>query len=49
MFWITGTLIELDEDGKATGYADVFTRIEQAAAHFEQVGLGKDYVRKFIR
>lgn len=49
LFWITGTLIELDEDGKAAGYADVFTRIEQAAAHFEQVGLGKDYVRRFIR
>lgn len=49
LFWITGTLIELDEDGKAAGYADVFTRIEQASAHFERVGLGKDYVRRFIR
>lgn len=49
LFWITGTLIELDVNGKATSYADVFTRIEQAAAHFDQVGLGKDYVRRFIR
>lgn len=49
LFWITGTLIELDNCGKAVGYADVFTRIEQAAAHFEKVGLGKDYIRRFIR
>lgn len=49
MFWITGTLVELDEEGRPTGYADVFTRIEQAARHFEKVGLGSDYVRRFIR
>lgn len=49
LFNISATLIELDEQGKPCGYADVFTRIEQAAAHFEKVGLGRDYVRKFIR
>jgi 2,4'-dihydroxyacetophenone dioxygenase len=49
MFWITGTLIELDEQGKTLGYADVFTRIEQASKHFAAVGLGADYVRRFIR
>jgi 2,4'-dihydroxyacetophenone dioxygenase len=49
LFWITGTLIELDEAGKPTGYADVFTRIEQARRHFEAVGLGADYVRRFVR
>ena len=49
LFWITGTLIELDEQGNTLGFADVFTRIEQAARHFEAVGLGRDYVRKFIR
>lgn len=49
LFWITGTLIELSATGTPIGYADVFTRIEQAAAHFEAVGLGRDHVRKFIR
>lgn len=49
MFWITGTLIELDEQGQTTGYADVFTRIEQAERHFEAVGLGADHVRTYIR
>ena len=32
LFWITGTLLELDEEGNTTGYADVFTRIEQAVS-----------------
>ena len=49
MFWITGTLIELDPQGRTVGYADVFTRIEQASRHFAQVGLGADYVRRYIR
>jgi len=35
MFWITGTQVELDEHGAPTGYADVFTRIEQAERRFE--------------
>lgn len=49
LFWITGTLIELDDEGHTTGYADVFTRIEQASRHFAAVGLGADYVRRYIR
>ncbi|NDB07040.1 MAG: cupin, partial [Acidimicrobiia bacterium] len=28
---------------------DVFTRIEKYRAHFEQVGLGADYVKTFMR
>lgn len=49
LFWISGTLIELDAQGATVGYADVFTRIEQASRHFAQCGLGADHVRKFIR
>lgn len=49
LFTISATLIELDDAGKPVGYADVFTRIEQAAAHFEKVGLGRDHVRQYIR
>lgn len=49
LFWITGALIELGDDGRAIGHADVFTRIEQAAAHFAAVGLGRDHVRRYIR
>lgn len=49
LFWISGALIELDETGRTLGHSDVFSRIEQAADHFQAVGLGRDYVRKFIR
>jgi quercetin dioxygenase-like cupin family protein len=49
LFWITGTLIELDHAGKPIGFADVFTRIEQASRHFAAVGLGADHVRRYIR
>lgn len=49
LFWISGALVELDEHGNMIGHADVFTRIEQAACHFERCGLGRDHVTKFIR
>lgn len=49
LFWITGTLVELDENDNTVGYADVFTRIEQAARHYEEIGLGRDYVKRYIR
>lgn len=49
LFWITGALIELDAEGRTLGYADVFTRIEQAARHYESVGLGREYVQRYIR
>ncbi|MGY9057104.1 MAG: cupin, partial [Alphaproteobacteria bacterium] len=28
---------------------DVFTRIDAARKHYEEVGLGTDYVKRFIR
>lgn len=49
LFWITGSLVELDAEGRTLGYADVFTRIEQAARHYEAVGLGRDHVSRYIR
>jgi len=49
LFHNTGALIYCDIDGNTTGALDVFTRIEQARRHFEAVGLGADYVQRFIR
>jgi len=49
LFHNTGALIYCDVEGNTTGYADVFTRIEAYARHFEAVGLGRDYVKNFIR
>lgn len=49
LYNIQGALIEVDDGDNVISFADVFTRIEQAASHFESVGLGRDYVRRFIR
>ena len=49
LFHNTGALIYCDVDGNTKGYADVFTRIDGYAKHFEKVGLGADYVKNFIR
>ena len=48
-FIVNGSLTYVDPDGRATGYDDVFTRLAICADHFERVGLGRDYVRKFVR
>jgi hypothetical protein len=39
----------VDPQGNATGYDDVFTRIDKYRAHFESVGLGADHVKRFMR
>ena len=48
LFQVNGSLIYVDPQGAATGYEDVFTRIEKARAHYTAVGLGEDYVEQFI-
>jgi len=49
LFHNFGPLISVDEDGNTTGFVDVFTRIEVCRSHYEQVGLGADYVDRLIR
>lgn len=49
LFHISGALIYIDEEGKACGFDDVHTKIAMCHRHFEEVGLGGDYVETFIR
>ena len=49
LFQGNGAMIYVDPDGKCVGYDDVFTRIEKCRAHYEAVGLGRDYVNRYIR
>ena len=49
MFHISACLIEVDEAGNPISSADVFTRIEQAARHYESVGLGASHVQRYVR
>lgn len=49
LFHVTGAYIYVDPDGNPTGVEDVFTKIDNARVHYERVGLGADYVDRFIR
>jgi len=49
LFTVHGALMYVDSLGNATGYDDVFTRIERYRAHFEAAGLGADHVRRSMR
>jgi 2,4'-dihydroxyacetophenone dioxygenase len=48
-FNISGAMIYMDEEGRQTGYEDVFTKIEMCRKHYESVGLGEAYVDQFMR
>lgn len=48
-FNISGCMYYVDEEGRHTGFEDVFTKIDMCAAHYEKVGLGADFVRQFVR
>jgi quercetin dioxygenase-like cupin family protein len=48
-FNISGALIYVDADGAVTGYDDVFAKIDMCRRHYEAVGLGTDFVDRFIR
>ena len=49
LFHNSGALLYCDEDGKTVGSTDVFDRVQAARDHFEDVGLGSDFVKRFIR
>ena len=48
-FIVHGALVYVDPEGAATGYDDVFTRREIAAAHYERVGIGAGFVEAMTR
>jgi hypothetical protein len=48
-FNIAGAMIYVDDAGRQTGYEDVFTKIAMCRAHYAAVGLGDDYVDRYVR
>ena len=48
-FNISGAMIYVDDDGRQSGYEDVFTKIDMCRAHYAGCGLGAGYVDQFIR
>ena len=49
LFHVTGGYTYIDASGAAVGFEDVFTKIDNCRAHYERIGLGADYVKRFIR
>lgn len=49
LFHVTGAYVYVDPDGQALGIEDVFTKLAAARRHYEAVGLGADYVDRFVR
>jgi quercetin dioxygenase-like cupin family protein len=48
-FTVTGVMYYVDPYGNGQGYEDVFTKIDMCRRHYEQVGLGSDFIQQFIR
>ncbi len=48
-FQVNGIMYYGDPFGNHLGYEDVFTKIDMCRKHYEEVGLGADYVDQFIR
>ena len=48
LFHNFGPLIMVDENGKQTGFEDVFTRIERVKMHYQSVGLSSDVLDRII-
>ncbi len=49
LFHNSGALLYCDGEGKPIGTTDVLDRVQTARNHFEAVGLGSDFVTRFIR
>ena len=49
LFHVSGAYIYVDPHGNATAIEDVFTKLDKAKAHYTAVGLGADYVDRFVR
>jgi 2,4'-dihydroxyacetophenone dioxygenase len=48
-FNISGCMYYVDEHGNHTGFEDVFDKIAMCRRHYEAVGLGADFVERFVR
>lgn len=49
LFNIHGAMVYVDQEGRQTGYEDVFTKIEMCRKHYVETGLGSNYVDQFVR
>jgi 2,4'-dihydroxyacetophenone dioxygenase len=48
-FHNTGGYTYVDPNGNPVAYEDVFTKIAAAKRHYSAIGLGEDYINRFLR
>ena len=48
-FNIHGAMVHVDDSGKVSGYADVFTKIAMCRKHYADCGLGEGSVDTLVR
>ena len=49
LFHVSGCLVYVDAQKRPESVEDVHTKIDKARRHFSEVGLGEDWVRRYIR
>jgi hypothetical protein len=49
LFHVTGGYTYVDPYGKALGYEDVFTKLENVRRHYQSIGRGAAYADRFLR
>ena len=49
LFQVNGALIYLNEAGETVGFDDVHSKIQRCVEHYREVGLGAEFVERFIR
>lgn len=49
LFHVCGALIYFDDQHNACGYDDVHKKIDMCRRHYEEIGLGANFVEQFIR
>lgn len=49
LFHVTGGYTYVDPYGRALGYEDVFTKLDNVRRHYERIGLGRDAVDRLVR
>jgi 2,4'-dihydroxyacetophenone dioxygenase len=49
LFHVTGGYVYVDPAGRAIGYEDVFTKLENTRRHYEAAGQGAAFADRFVR
>ncbi|KAJ5511065.1 hypothetical protein N7453_003168 [Penicillium expansum] len=49
LFHVTGAYIYVDVDGNVLGIEDVFSKLQAAQKHYEEVGLGASFADQLVR